>query len=247
LATGLISVYTFFPVRSLFEFHLALFFGEQMGFHEIAKHAKEIPVMLLPLLLTVPACSVKPGGGQENVIIGAIFPRGTNSYYEGINAVNGMHVAREEINHSGGILGKNLDVIVLLANDIQSDALQQYAILRAKGVTAIMTLTASEVAATLKQTAERDGMPIVDLNLALRGSTADRTNFNFSPAPPINGQEHNNVAFVNKFTSLFHFEPTRTAAASYETTHMLCRTIKTVGNTNKDDIISAINRVQPGE
>jgi ABC-type branched-subunit amino acid transport system substrate-binding protein len=216
-----------------------------MSFHKMAKLAKEIPVLLLALL-SVPACSVK-SKGQEYVIIGAIFPRGSNSYYEGISAINGIHVAREEINGSGGILGKNLDVIVLLANEIQSDALQQYAILRTKGVTAILTLTASDIAATLKQTAEKDGMPFVDLNTVSLLATAGRTNSNFSPPPPINGQSLNNAAFANKYTSLFHFEPTTTALVGYETTHMLCEAVRMAGNTNKNDIISAINEIRPGE
>jgi ABC-type branched-subunit amino acid transport system substrate-binding protein len=230
---------------------LAFSFGEHMGFHKMAKFAKKAPVSLLVLaLLAVPACSVKPKE-QDYVIIGAIFPRGGDSYFEGINAVNGIHVAREEINSSGGILAKNLDVIVLLANDQHGDALYQYAMLKAKGADAIITLTTGEIAAALKQAAEQDGMPLVGLTLppphTLSRTSSERTNSNYIISPSINSQSHNNATFVNKYTSLFHFEPTKIASVSYDITHMFCQAIKKAGNTSKDEIISAINEIQLGE
>jgi ABC-type branched-subunit amino acid transport system substrate-binding protein len=220
-----------------------------MGTHKMAKLAKGLSDMLLALaLLAVPACTVKQGGGQEYVVIGAIFPRGSVSYYEAISAVNGIHVAREEINHNGGILGKNLDVLVLLANDQQqADALQQYTILKAKGVAAIMVLAASDIAATLKQIAEKDGMPLVDLNLLASGAATGRTNSDLPPLPSITRQGKNNGTFVNKYTSMFHYEPTITAAVAYEIILMLCEAIKKSEGTNKEEIVSAINAIQFGE
>jgi ABC-type branched-subunit amino acid transport system substrate-binding protein len=209
--------------------------------------AKGAYALLLALLLPIGmACMVKPIK-QEYVIIGAIFPRRGDSYYEGINAINGIHVARQEINISGGILEKNMDLIVLLTENEQADALSQYDMLKEQGATAIITLLPRDIAEALEQAAKKDGMPLVDLNSVPHRIPIDRTHSKFSPPPSINDQSLNNAIFFNKYASLFHFEPTRIAALSYETTCMFCEAIKKIGNTNKNEIISIINEVQQEE
>jgi len=103
---------------------------------------------------------------QEYITIGALFPLTGEFCNEGIRALSGLQLARQVINENGGILGKRLDIITLDdKNDIQH-ALEQYEVLKEKGVVAIIGSSFPEVTQALIEATEKDGMPIVSPTFA---------------------------------------------------------------------------------
>jgi len=112
------------------------------------------------LLLFLISCG-KDSKPHEYITIGGLFPLTGEFCNEGIRALNGLQLARQVINESGGILGKRLDIIVLDdKNDIQH-AMEQYDILKKKGVIAIVGSSFPEVTQALMKAAEKDNMPII--------------------------------------------------------------------------------------
>jgi ABC-type branched-subunit amino acid transport system substrate-binding protein len=66
----------------------------------------------LILAILVSGCAPKTQQ-QGYITIGALLPLTGESSDEGLRALNGLQLARKEINKSGGVLGKKLDIIVL--------------------------------------------------------------------------------------------------------------------------------------
>ncbi|MCL2207122.1 MAG: ABC transporter substrate-binding protein, partial [Fibromonadales bacterium] len=98
---------------------------------------------------------------QEYITIGGLFPLTGELCNEGIRALNGLQLARNVLNKKGGILGKQLDIIVLDdKNDVQY-AIEQYKALKEKGVIAIIGSSFPEVTQALAEAAEKDSMPII--------------------------------------------------------------------------------------
>jgi branched-chain amino acid transport system substrate-binding protein len=95
------------------------------------------------------------------ITIGALLPLTGDSSDEGLRALNGLQLAKEEINRSGGVLGKMLDVIVLNDRGDEEYIVQQYNVLKARGVAAIIGSSYSNVTMALARAAEEDGMPII--------------------------------------------------------------------------------------
>jgi len=95
------------------------------------------------------------------ITIGALLPLTGESSDEGLRALNGLQLAKEEINKSGGILGKMLDVIVLNDRGDEEYVVQQYNALKARGVAAIIGSSYSNVTMALAQATEKDGIPVI--------------------------------------------------------------------------------------
>jgi len=98
---------------------------------------------------------------QEYITIGGLFPLTGEFCNEGIRALSGLQLARQVINENGGVLGKPIDIIILDdKNDVQH-AVEQYKILKAKGVVAIVGSSFPEVTQALAKETQKDGMPFV--------------------------------------------------------------------------------------
>ena len=98
---------------------------------------------------------------QEFITIGALLPLTGESSDEGLRALNGLHLAKEEINASGGVLGKMLDIIVLNDRGDREYIIEQYNRLLEKGVSAIIGSSYSGPTLALAMTSVKDGMPII--------------------------------------------------------------------------------------
>jgi branched-chain amino acid transport system substrate-binding protein len=95
------------------------------------------------------------------ITIGALLPLTGESSDEGLRALNGLQLARKEINQSGGILGKTLDIIVLNDRGDEEYIVRQYNALKERGVAAIIGSSYSNVTLALAQAAEKDGIPVI--------------------------------------------------------------------------------------
>ena len=98
---------------------------------------------------------------REYITIGALLPLTGESSDEGLRALNGLQLAKEEINKSGGVLGKRLDFIVLNDRGDEQYIVQQYNALKERGVAAIIGSSYSNVTMALARAAEKDGIPII--------------------------------------------------------------------------------------
>ncbi|MCL2260096.1 MAG: ABC transporter substrate-binding protein [Fibromonadales bacterium] len=98
---------------------------------------------------------------DEYITIGGLFPLTGEFCNEGIRALNGLQLARQVINENGGVLGKKLDVIVLDDRNDAKYAIEQYNVLKKKGVVAIVGSSFPEVTQALIKATEEDGMPMI--------------------------------------------------------------------------------------
>jgi len=114
------------------------------------------------LLLAVLMCGCSPKTQQQGYItLGALLPLTGESSDEGLRALNGLQLARKEINKSGGILGKTLDIIVLNDRGDEEYVVRQYNALKERGVAAIIGSSYSNVTMALAHAAEKDGIPVI--------------------------------------------------------------------------------------
>ena len=113
---------------------------------------------------------------EEYITIGALLPLTGEDSDEGLRALNGLQVAKDEINESGGILGKKLDVIVLNDRGDEGYIVQQYNALKEKGVAAIIGSSYSGVTTALAKAAEKDGIPIISPTASDPDITVGRRN-----------------------------------------------------------------------
>jgi len=95
------------------------------------------------------------------ITIGALLPLTGESSDEGLRALNGLQLARKEINQSSGVLGKTLDIIVLNDRGDEEYIVRQYNALKERGVAAIIGSSYSSVTLALVQAAEKDNIPII--------------------------------------------------------------------------------------
>ena len=98
---------------------------------------------------------------DEYITIGGLFPLTGEFCNEGIRALSGLQLARQVLNENGGVLGKPLDIIVLDDRNDAEYAIEQYNILKEKGVVAIIGSSFPEVTQALVKATEKDGMPMI--------------------------------------------------------------------------------------
>jgi len=137
----------------------------------------------LPFLLVFAAifmsilnsCSQKPQQ-QDYITIGALFPLTGESSDEGLRALNGLQIAKEEVNANGGVLGKKLDIIVLNDKGDEEYIVQQYHKLKERGVVAIVGSSYSSPTLALAIEAEKDGIPVISPTASNPNITMGRRN-----------------------------------------------------------------------
>jgi len=127
------------------------------------------------LAVLMSACGQK-AQQREYITIGALLPLTGESSDEGLRALNGLQLAKEEINKSGGILGKMLDIIVLNDRGDEEYIVRQYHNLKERGVAAIIGSSYSNVTMALAREAERDGIPVISPTATNPGVTKGRPN-----------------------------------------------------------------------
>jgi branched-chain amino acid transport system substrate-binding protein len=141
------------------------------------KHLTQLISLLicLPLIpLIIAGCSSKPE--QEYITIGALIPLTGEDSDEGLRALNGLQIAKEEINKTGGILGKKLDVIVFDDRGDVEYIVEQYNRLKERGVAAIIGSSYSDATIALAKEAEKDGIPIISPTASNPDVTRGRKN-----------------------------------------------------------------------
>jgi len=166
------------------------------------------PVYLLLLVLFLSGCSLGKEK-QEYLTIGALLPLTGPDSEEGVRSLNGLQLAKQEINKNGGILGKKLDIIVL--NDEGSDyfALQQYNELKNKDVKAIIGSCSENVTMVLAKACAADNIPI------------------FSPSDAhllFNNENGNITDFEKNFFNAFSQMPLSGSAAAYKCVYIMADT-----------------------
>jgi len=139
------------------------------------KIIRTICFLVLIVLFTANGCAPKKEN-QEFFTIGALLPLTGADSDEGFRALNGLYLAKKEINENGGILGRKLDVIILNDRGSEEYTVRQYNALKEKGVAAIIGSNDSSVAIALAKAAEKDGMPIISPTASNPDVTKNRRN-----------------------------------------------------------------------
>ncbi|MCL2093878.1 MAG: ABC transporter substrate-binding protein [Treponema sp.] len=135
-----------------------------------------IPGFLLGVLLMFfSGCTPRPPE-QEFITLGALLPLTGDSSDEGLRALNGLHQAKEEINASGGIDGKMLDILVLNDRGDRVFILEQYEKLINQGVRAIIGSSYSGPTIALAEISEQHGIPIISPTASNPAVTLGRSN-----------------------------------------------------------------------
>jgi len=121
-----------------------------------------ILILLLALCASCDSASERRRANkQEYITIGALFPLTGEHADEGIRALNGLKLARQEINAAGGVLGKKLDIIALDDGGDEKRVVEQYRVLLERGVSAIIGSSFSYVTLPLAKASEADGIPVI--------------------------------------------------------------------------------------
>jgi len=119
---------------------------------------------------------VSKSAKQEFITIGALLPLTGIDSDEGFRALNGLYLAKKEINENGGILGKKLDVIILNDRGDEEYIVQQYNKLKERDVAAIIGSSYSSVTTALAKAAEKDGIPVISPTATNPNVTKGRKN-----------------------------------------------------------------------
>jgi branched-chain amino acid transport system substrate-binding protein len=118
-----------------------------------------ITIFLLFAAACLCCCSKKER--VEPITIGALLPLTGEDFDEGLRALNGLQLAKSEINEGSGILGKKLNIIVLNDKGDEEHVLKQYNILKKKGVAAIIGSSYSGISKVLAKEAAKEGIPVI--------------------------------------------------------------------------------------
>ncbi|MCL2185537.1 MAG: ABC transporter substrate-binding protein [Treponema sp.] len=111
------------------------------------------------MALTVISCSQK-NKKNEYITIGALLPLTGEDSDEGLRALNGIQLAKKEINSNGGVLGKMIDIIVLNDKGDEQYVVQQYNTLKEKGVSIIIGSSYSDPTIALVKSADEETLII---------------------------------------------------------------------------------------
>jgi len=138
-------------------------------------NSSAITFCFLFLAVLISGCAPK-AQQREYITIGALLPLTGESSDEGLRALNGLQLAKKEINESGGILGKMLDVIVLNDRGDEEYVVRQYNALKERGVAAIIGSSYSNETMALARAAEKDGIPVISPTATNPAVTKGRPN-----------------------------------------------------------------------
>lgn len=138
---------------------------------------KKFTVALLGMSLLLTAC----GGAKETVKeadvvkLGATAPLTGPVAIYGITATNGSKLAMDEINKNGGVLGKQVEFIVLDSKGDPTEAITAYNRLVDEGIVGFIGDAPSKPTLAIAEVAAQDNMPMI---------TPTGTQFNITEAGP---------------------------------------------------------------
>ena len=138
---------------------------------------KKFTVALLGMSLLLTAC----GGAKETVKeadvvkLGATAPLTGPVAIYGITATNGSKLAMDEINKNGGVLGKQVEFIVLDSKGDSTEAITAYNRLVDEGIVGFIGDAPSKPTLAIAEVAAQDNMPMI---------TPTGTQFNITEAGP---------------------------------------------------------------
>lgn len=140
---------------------------------------KKFTLMLLGLSFLITAC-----GGEkeatttkesETIKIGSTAPLTGPVAIYGVTSINGAKLAMEEINKNGGVLGKQIEYIVLDSKGDSTEAITAYNRLVDEGIVAYLGEITSKPTLAIAEVAAQDNMPMI---------TPTGTQFNITEAGP---------------------------------------------------------------
>lgn len=103
-------------------------------------------------------------GGEKNtetIKIGGLAPLTGSLAIYGVTTTNGVNLAIDEINKSGGILGKKVEYIALDTKGDSTEAVMAYNKLIDRGVSAIIGEITSKPSLAVAEIAAQDNMPMI--------------------------------------------------------------------------------------
>lgn len=141
---------------------------------------KKFTLMLLGLSFLITACGGEKEAGKttkeaETIKIGSTSPLTGPVAIYGVTATNGAKLAIEEINKNGGILGKQVEFIVLDSKGDSTEAITAYNRLVDEGIVAFIGDAPSKPTLAIAEVAAQDNMPMI---------TPTGTQFNITEAGP---------------------------------------------------------------
>ena len=140
---------------------------------------KKFTLMLLGLSFLITACGgekeAKTAKESNTIKIGATAPLTGPVAIYGVTATNGSKLAMEEINKNGGILGKQVEFLVLDSKGDATEAITAYNRLVDEGIVAFIGDAPSKPTLAIAEVAAQDKMPMI---------TPTGTQFNITEAGP---------------------------------------------------------------
>jgi len=216
--------------------------------HNISRNDFRILSAIIKVLLLAAAVFCTIGCARHDVnryiTIGALLPLTGMDSDEGLRALNGLQLAKEEINAAGGVLKKKLDIIVLNDRGDEEYIVKQYKSLMDKGVAAIIGSSDSNVTLALAVASEKDGIPVISPTATNAEVTYGLKNVFYSSHFSFDDRDENAAQFVTNYFNSFSQMPLSASAAAYASVYMLAEAVKNAGTTNKEDIISALKEIE---
>lgn len=128
---------------------------------------KRIMIMMLVLVLVLTACggggakAPETSGDSDEIVIGAMGPLTGNVAIYGIASTNGTKQAIDEINANGGILGKQVKLVIEDEKGDTQEAVNVYNKLAESGAAAIIGSITSGPTVAVAELANRDNMLLI--------------------------------------------------------------------------------------
>lgn len=141
---------------------------------------KKFTLMLLGLSFLITACggekeATTAAKESETIKIGSTAPLTGPVAIYGVTSINGAKLAMEEINKNGGVLGKQIEYIVLDSKGDSTEAITAYNRLVDEGIVAYLGEITSKPTLAIAEVAAQDNMPMI---------TPTGTQFNITEAGP---------------------------------------------------------------
>ena len=138
---------------------------------------KKLNVVLMGAALLLAACGGAKESAEEAKVmkLGGIGPLTGPLAIYGVTSTNGSKLAFEEINKNGGILGKQVEYIVLDEKGDSTEAVTAYNKLVDEGVVALIGDITSKPSLAVAEVAAQDNLPMI---------TPTGTQFNITEAGP---------------------------------------------------------------
>lgn len=138
---------------------------------------KKFNAVLLGAVLLLTACGGAKESATESTVlkVGGIGPLTGPLAIYGVTCTNGSKLAMEEINKNGGILGKQVEYVVLDEKGDSTEAVTAYNKLVDEGIVALIGDVTSKPSLAVAELAAQDNLPMI---------TPTGTQFNITEAGP---------------------------------------------------------------